>query len=259
MRGHRDLELACVAAVVCAVLGLVIPVPVLSLVFVLPLALFLPGYALAAAALPRWQPGAPQRLVVAVGLSLATLALGSLVLNYLGGLRALPWAIFAVVVVLGGCRYAAIVRPPTALRPRHLQLPRVAIVPALAIVLGLVAAGGAMALAFHPVAANHAVGYTELWLKTGAAPGRVAVGVGNQEHEATRYGVIVRFSGGAEEQVKRLDLAPGQKAVVTVPVVGKKRPGPVRVVATLYREQEPNKPYRVVSGRVPARPVGGGR
>jgi uncharacterized membrane protein len=199
----------------------------------------------------------PQRLVVSLGLGLATLALGSLLLNYVGGLRALPWALFAVLVVLADCRYAAMVRPPTELRPQNLRLPRLALVPVLTVLAGLVAAGGAVAVAFHPVQADHAVGFSELYLQAGTNPDRVGIGVGNQEHEPTKYGLIVRFSGGARQQVRRLELDPGQNEVVNVPVVGKRGSAPVRVVATLYREQEPNQPYRVVSGSVPARPAGG--
>ena len=255
MRGHRDLELVAAAAIAAAVLALAIPVEVLSLLFALPLALFLPGYAISAATLRRWQPGLPQRLLVSLGLSLAALALGSLVLNYLGGLRPLPWALLMLVITLGCCRFAAISRRPLERQPRRrLARPRpLALVPTLMVTIGLLAAAGGVALAFHPVAADHVVGYSELWLRSGPSPDQVGIGVGNEEHETTRYGLIVKFPGAARTQVRRFELAPGERVLVAVPVLDRRRAGPIQVEATLYREQLPNQPYREVSGWVPSR------
>lgn len=255
MKGHRDLELASAAAIVCAALALAIPVGFLSLLFLLPLAFFLPGYAIAAASLRHWQPELPQRLLVSLGLSLATLALGSLLLNYVGGLRPLPWALLMVVITLGGCRFAAISRPPLERQPRRaLRRPRsLALVPTLMVTVGLLAAAGGVALAFHPVGAGHVVGYSELWLRSGSSPDRVAIGIGNQEHEATKYGLIVKFGGAARPQVRRLELDPGERVLVPLPVQARRRAGPLPVEAVLYRERFPNQPYREVSGWVPRR------
>jgi uncharacterized membrane protein len=253
VRGHRDLELACAAAIACAVLALAIPVEVISLLFALPLALLLPGYAIAAATLRRWNQGLARRLVLSLGLSLATLALGSLLLNYLGGLRPLPWALLLLVVTLGACRYAAISRRPRLGQRSRLPLRPPALVPALMVTIGLLASAGGVALAFHPVAADHVVGFSELWLRSGESPDRVGIGVGNQEHEATAYGLIVRFGGGAQTQVRRFELKPGQRTLLPIPVLGRRRAGPVKVVATLYLRRRPNQPYRTVYGWVPSR------
>jgi uncharacterized membrane protein len=258
MRRHRDLELVAGAAIACAVLALAIPLELLSLLFLLPLALLLPGYAIAAASLRHWQPEPPQRLAVSLGLSLATLALGSLLLNYLGGLRPLPWVLLMLVVTLGGCRFAAISRRPLERRQRRrLRRPRsLALVPTLMVTVGLLAAAGSVALAFHPVGAGHVVGYSELWLRGGESPEAVAIGIGNEEHEATRYGLIVKFGGAARTQVRRLDLDPGERVLVPVPVEARRRAGPIPVEAVLYRERFPNQPYREVSGWVPSRTAG---
>ena len=52
-------------------------------------------------------------LALSVGLSLAMLALGSLVLNYVpGGIRACSWAVLLVLVVLAASREAALRRRP---------------------------------------------------------------------------------------------------------------------------------------------------
>jgi uncharacterized membrane protein len=253
MKGHRDLELTCAAAIACAVLALAIPVEALSVLFALPLALLLPGYAIGAAALRRWRPGLPQRLVLAVGLSLATLALGSLVVNYLGGLRALPWALLMVAVTLGACRYAAVARRPRLGQRRRLAPRLPALVPALMVALGLLAAAAGVAVAFHPVSADHAVGFTELWQRNGESPNRVVIGVGNEEHEATGYDLIVHLGGGARTQVRHFELKPGARTLVPIPVQDRRRAGPIRVLATLYRQGIPNQPYRTVYGWTPSR------
>ena len=88
MRGHRDLRLLAALSVPCAVLAIVVPVEAIALLFAVPLALFLPGCALTAVTFARHPIEWPQRLVFSVGFSLATLALGALLLNYMpGGIR----------------------------------------------------------------------------------------------------------------------------------------------------------------------------
>jgi uncharacterized membrane protein len=121
----------------------------------------------------------------------------------------------------------------------------------LAIILGLLAAGAGLALAFHPVSADKAVGFSELWLGTGAAADSFGVGVGNQEHRTVDYGVIARVVG-AETVVRHLELKPGERKVLTLPVKGRRKAGPIRVAVTLYREGFPDQPYRRVSGWVPS-------
>jgi uncharacterized membrane protein len=256
MRGHRDLTWACAAAIVCASLSLLIPVEVISFLFLAPLAFFLTGYAISAAALPRWRAEPALRAATSLGLSLAVLALGGLLLNYLGGLRPLPWALLLVVIVIGCCRGAALARPRRKGNDRlRVSLPRPGIISAVALALGVLAAGASLALAFHPVSADRAVGYSELWIDTGTSPDSFRVGVGNQEHHAVTYGVIAHIVG-AELVERHLELRPGQREVLTLPVNGRTRPGPLQVGVTLYREGFPNQPYRRVSGWVPQR--GGG-
>lgn len=260
MRRHSDLVALVAAAFVCAVAAVLVPVPVISLLFALPLALFLPGYALLLACLDRWRASTEQRLAASVGLSLALLALAELALNYLGGLRAGTWAAMLFAIVLAGAIGAAFARRGVVNAPdlrRSLRTARRRLrarpLSLLAVAVGLVAAGGGVALAFHPVGAKHVVGYSELWLATGKRADAVRVGVGNEEKEATRYGLIARFGDGGKTQTRHLRLAPGATVTVVIPVEGVTTGEPVRVSVTLYREQFPNQPYRRVSGWVPAR------
>lgn len=255
MRSHRDLEAAVIAACICGIGALLLPVEGVRLAFALPLTVLLPGYAIAAAALARRRVELPQLLLISIGLSLAVLALGSLVVNYLGGLRPGPWALLLVVVVVAACRAAAVRRAPATRRsPGASPRPRPTLGAALLVLGGLLATVAALVLAFTPVAAQHAIGYSELWLRPFDHSGKtgVRIGVGNQQHERTGYGVIAKFGNGRRSVTRRLALEPGQRRVF---VIRSDRPGaraPEPVSVTLYREGRPNVPYRRVSGWVPA-------
>ncbi len=250
MRGHQDLVWASVAAVICAVVSLLVPVEVISLLFLAPLALFLTGYAIIAGALPSWRPEPSLRAVASLGTSLAVLALGEILLNYVGGLRALPWAILLVLVVLGFSRYAAIARPWRDEERLRVPLPRSGVASIVLVALGLLAAGAGVAVAFHPVAASRAKGFTELWLDPGTSEEFFRVGVGSEEHHATSY-LLVAHIGGAKTVERRLKLKPGERRVLTLPVRERFAAGSISVEVTLYRAAAPNKAYREVNGWVP--------
>jgi uncharacterized membrane protein len=256
MRGHRDLTWTCAAAVVCAVVSVLVPIEVVSLIFLLPLALFLTGYAIVAAALPNWMPDASLRATASLGISLSVLALGGLILNYVGGLRAVPWAVLLVLIVIACCRWAAVARPWRGERRLQVRFPGAGVLSVIAVAIGLLAAGGGLALAFHPVAAPGAKGFSELWLNTGTSPTEVDVGIGNQEHKAIGYGVIAQFGGDAKPVVRHVELRPGQRQVLTLPILERAATGPIPVEVTLYREGFPNQPYREVSGWAPRRTDG---
>jgi uncharacterized membrane protein len=244
MRGHRDLRLVVTAAIFCAVLALAIPVEFLSLLFAAPLAFFLPGYAIAAAALVRNRLTRLQMLPLSLGLSLATLALGSLLLNYLGGLRAGSWALLLVVVTVAAARAAALRRPAAG---GGLRLPRPAAATLAMGLAGLVLAGAAVALAYDPLSASHAIGYTELWMQP-AGDAAVRVGVGNQQHTGTGYELQVRFGRGTAPVSRSLRLDPGEQAVIELSAPEGAPSRPLPVVATLFREDTPGVAYRRVNG-----------
>jgi uncharacterized membrane protein len=253
VRGHRDLEAAVVAAAVCAIAALLLPNDVVRLIFALPLVLLLPGYAIASASLAKRGIEYPQLALISVALSLAVLALGGLVLNYLGGLHPGTWALLLFLVVLAAARAAALRRQaaPSSASPRpQLQRPAAA---AVGLILGgIVAAAAALVLTFTPVSAKHAVGYSDLWMRSYEDGGAgVRVGVSNQEHDRTAYGLIANFGHGRHLAVRRFVLDPGQRHVVRLSVTpprGRSEP----VAVTLYRRAQPNVPYRRVSGWISA-------
>lgn len=255
MRGHADLRAAVAASLLCAVLALLLPFSGLRLVFALPLALFLPGYAIVAATFARRRLELPQMLLLSLGLSLATLALGAVLLNYMpGGIRAGSWALLLVLVVLAACRGAALRRPkPTTTK---LALPQFS---PRRTELGLLAAGAlavlaALVLAFVPLSAKNAIGYTEMWIKPFSNESRagVKIGVGNREQTDAEYRLRVHIGPEGEETITyRVALEPGQTQVRVVPIEAPSSGPPTPVVAVLVMADSPTRPYRRVSAWIP--------
>ncbi len=239
MRGHRDLRTVVWAAALCAALALVLPFGAVRLAFAAPLTLFLPGYAIGSATFARHPIGRPQLLALSVGLSLAVLTLGSLVLNYLpGGLRAGWWALLLVLVVLGACRAAALARPRAAAGPPVWPRLRVRRLEGILLAGGALAAAAALTLAMTPTSAKNAIGYTQLWMLPAGSASRpaVEVGVGNEEQATHTY--TLRLRAGHQRRPfssQELTLDPGQSHVVEVPALPVRHGGRVRIVATLFR------------------------
>jgi uncharacterized membrane protein len=252
MRGNRDLRLVTAAAVACALLALLVPVEVLSLVFAAPLAFFLPGYAIVSAAFVRARLVVPVLLTLSIGTSLSTLALGALVLNYApGGVDGPGWAILLAAVTAAACRAAAIRRPsadakwlPAWRAPARSQAGFLA---AAALV-----ATAALVLAFVNFPADRAIGYTELWIQPYAAGGKtgVRVGVGSNEQHRTAYRLQVRLKQ-AGPTVTRFALEPGESRVLRVASVPAGDGSPTRVTAVLFRPGHSDRPYRRVWGWTP--------
>ena len=113
-----ELRRVGVAAALCAVGALLMPFEAVRLLFAAPLALFLPGYAIAAACFSRGSLDRPRFLLVSLVLSLSMLALGGLVLNYMpGGIRPLSWALLLLLVTGVGCWVATRRWPAPKKRP----------------------------------------------------------------------------------------------------------------------------------------------
>jgi hypothetical protein len=249
MKGHGELRLVAAASLLCAILALLIPITAVALVFAAPLVLFLPGYAITAAAFARRRLAWPQSLLLSIALSLATLVLGSLLLNYLGGIHPLSWAILLVLVVLAACRIAAMHRGTVAKGPawpRPRSRPRG---PQLAMLLGAVAMVAlALVLGSSAVPAKDALGYTQLWILPAAGSGGSEAQVGVRSEQQTSVDFDLRVRIGATRLVRRsFRLAPGETRLV-----GLRAPpgssGVVPVVATLLRHNRPFKVYRRVKG-----------
>lgn len=247
MRGQKDLRLVVALSVLCAVLALLIPVDGLALVFAAPLALFLPGYSITAAAFARRDLRWPQFLLLSIALSLATLVLGSLLLNYVGGIHPLSWAVLLVLVVLGACRAAALGRGNSGGAPRWPRArPRG---PQTVMLLGAAAATiAALVLGLSTVPAEDAVGYTQLWVLPAAGSDGSEAQVGVRSQQQTSIGFDLRVRIGAQRLVKRsFRLAPGETHLLRLRAPPGST-GTVPVIATLLRHNRPFSVYRRVKG-----------
>jgi hypothetical protein len=204
----------------------------LRTILVLPLAVFLPGYALTGAIFQRRRPALVERMVLPLSLSLVTTALASLFFYLFSfGLTLRSWVVALAVVTVSATLAAAArpsptldtsapVMPPGVLRASLRPLP-IAIAVAAA---GLVA--GAVTLARTPLPSPSAPGYTALWLTHDSSSRALILGVRSAEHRKTRYVLRLRLAGRITK--RHLALAPGQ--------TWQERLAPARqATASLYR------------------------
>jgi uncharacterized membrane protein len=256
MRGNRDLSLAVKAAVVCAVLALLLPIPVLSLLAAAPLFFFLPGYTIVCVTFAKRTIDPERLLVLSVGLSLVMLALLPLAIDPLpGGISPGWWAAALCLVVIGCARGAAIARrkPARAATRRPRIRMRRADLGLLA--GGLVAGIVAVVLIFIPFSAKNAIGYSELWIeaKPRKASPVATVGIASREQSNERFTLELRTNRHEKPfEVRGFRLSPGERKLLTVrPPDSNERP--LKVSATLFR-QGITKPYRRVAAWIPEPP-----
>lgn len=251
MRGHRDLKRACGAAVLCALVAALAPWEIVRLLAALPLTLFLPGYAIVAAAFGSREPAPPKRVVLSVATSLMTLVLGAFVLNIFPfGLRTASWAVLLPLVVIAAGRGAALRRDRPGPQTRRATIPRPATASLAIVAVAVLIAGAALVLAQKPLPAKDAVGFSALWmLPTDSREDAVAVGVISNEHDYTSYRLEVSL-GKSQSKTYRVHLYPGEERVYEVDVPPRAS-GRTRVVATLYRKGRPEHVYRRVNSWLP--------
>lgn len=247
MRGHRDLRLILALTLVCAGVSLITALGPVRVIFAAPLALLLPGYAVTAAAFGSRLPAWPARLPLTLGVSLACLVFGGLVLNYTPeGIRGLPWALLLVLVVLVGCLVAARRREPARPGPS----PILGLRPSLGTTLlgagSLVLVGVALIVAQRTVGNDQAFGYTQLWVAP-SRPGDTTaqVGVKSDQQESRNYRLQIEVEGRSTPIVRSFELGSGQTKVVSVPAG--RTASPIRLIAKLYLRKYPGTPYRQVS------------
>ncbi len=260
MKGHRDLRIVTAATAVCAVGSLLVPLGPVRVVFAVPLALFLPGYSLTAVVSGSrrlGRLGLIELLPLSVGLSLAILALGSILLNYTpGGIQGLPWALLLAAISVGCCRGAAVRRPAAPSRQPAIAMPRISLPGAAMLAGGVIAAVAALVLAQTTLDASRAFGYTELWM-TPVAPGhggrssaRVAhIGVTSEQQHPTTYRLEVRIGGLPPTVVRSFTLDPGESRLVRLDAGGSDRATPVEAI--LLKRGSPETVYRKVFGWLP--------
>lgn len=250
----RDLSAVEIAAVVCGVVVVTVPVVAIRTVFAVPLCLLLPGYALSAAMFTRAQLERQQAAMLTVGLSLISLVLGALLLNLLpgGGLRTGTWTALLLVIVLGGAETARRRRVEPGLvtwpsgRLRGIRVSRGSVI---VFALAAAIAIASFVVSRIPLPAPNALGYTELWmLPTPATPG-LRIGVSSQEQHDTSYRLLVQLGTGTTVARQRFVLHSGQEHVLRLSLRGVPRATVGLATATLYRNGGAS-PYRQVTAQV---------
>jgi uncharacterized membrane protein len=254
MRGQRDLAITAWGSVLCALAALLIPWPALSLLFAAPLVLLAPGYAIVAATFARRDLSWQRAALLSLSLSLATLVIGSFLLNYApGGIRGVSWAILLPLVTVACCRAAALRRPWSA--KLALPKPRIGRRDGAFVLGGLALAVAALVLAMTTLPAKDARGYTALWVTPEASRtgGAATIGIGSEEQHETSYVLRTRV-GGDPPAVRRFTLRPGEERTIRLGAVPSTDGAPVPVEAQLARGGRPGQVYRQVSASIPGSP-----
>jgi uncharacterized membrane protein len=245
---RNSFDLLAVAAIAAAATALTLAGGATRALPAAALALVLPGYALTAAAFPKRSLGPAERLLCALGLSLALAALGGLALHWTRwGLRPAPWALLLGGITLTACavaqhrrrqQAAPLDEPRRASPPTHpLPLLRQSLLLSLAAALAL----GALALNHGSALERRDAGFTQLWLLPAAEEHGVRLGVTNLEQGPLRYRLQLQAAGRPLQTWETITLDPGaQWQATATPPAGQP------LEAILYRLDAPEKPYRHV-------------
>jgi uncharacterized membrane protein len=218
----------------------------IRLLFGLPLALVLPGYALTAALFPGPAPGPAERIALILGISLASLAVVGLALNVTApGLTATTWTAALATLTLAAVLLAV------RRRKRHPEETVRFPVDAISIrqwttfgLAGLVLIG-ALLIAREGALEPRGAGFTQLWMLPQAQPAGSEVRIGVTSRERSPVVYRLELESGSQVQTSwLLELAPGESWQTTVsvkPVAG------ARTAAVLFRLDRPGPPYRQVA------------
>jgi Protein of unknown function (DUF1616) len=238
-RVARNRDLIAAAAASLASLGLM-ALPVDGLVkelLLVPLVLFIPGYALSAAMFPA-ALGRSERLVYSISLSVAAAALGGLVWQLAFGLERFSWAAILTAVTLTSCAVA--LRRRVSIPPRRIpSSPRLTL-PGAATVVGIVAA---VALAVFAVGTateglqdqRAESNFTALWIVPARAGGTMGakVRVSNHQGAVHQYRLLVT---GAGQTLREWDGRLGARQQLQLNLGAALIPTGARLVASLYRD-----------------------
>ncbi|GBD14150.1 hypothetical protein HRbin25_00018 [bacterium HR25] len=264
---NLDLVLTAAAAVALAPVALLLPDghparASLALLFVL----LVPGYALTAALFPRRRDLGPlERLALAAGLSLATVPLLALALNYSPwGVRTSPLVAAAVALVLLGTGVSLLRRlaldegeafamPSLASLAPGSSLARWGLTAALLLAVVAMAAGayvtarqqttGARFTEFYMLGPTGEAAYYPSEARAGE-PLELLVGVGNYEGKSIVYRIEARLGGETLASLRTPELADGTRWQGTL-ILTLERPGVQRVELLLHREgTDGDAPYR---------------
>lgn len=238
-----------IAAAVILILILVIADPnALWIILSVPLVLFLPGFAMTLILFSRERLGIPERLLLSIGLSIAFVALSSLILNLtpwglqtttLGATLFLILAVeFLVIYLIRRTWWKDGIKFPPA--PSLNFNTRQWILMSLAAFMTVMAIG----MARMPSPQTGLEGYTLLSAQAADTPNTIRLGVSSKEFTTTKYQIRLEVKGTIRKGPS-MELEPGEswEGLIHVPS-GKLAGYPLTI--RLYRLDHPNKVYRHV-------------
>ncbi|RIK39969.1 MAG: hypothetical protein DCC55_16480 [Chloroflexi bacterium] len=212
------------------------------------LVFILPGYAITMALLPRGEWGMVERLLLAIGASLATSILGGLVLHQTPwGLQASSWIVLLTATTLAASAVAWVRKeqqPPTT----RSKLPmRVTPQQGLLLALAVVVAGVALNVNDRPAPRHGFQGYTLLWMLPAEAGEQpiVRLGLNSKEFSATTYSLQVKVDGEVAHEWRSIELRPNEQWEERIELSQEQLTAST-VEALLYRLDSPGSIYRHV-------------
>jgi uncharacterized membrane protein len=244
---NRDLSAACVWATATMAAVVVGDSVLLRAILGVPMVFLVPGHTVLRAIGVK-TASVPEHLAYAVGASLASGIAGGLVLNAIGFLTPLGWAIWFWSVTVGASLVAAVSRNAPALPPwpgsvgirgRHVA----------GFALAMLVTSGAYELAIRDEAYPRQFHYTEFWIVPSATGDRLAVGVRNVETKTVRFDVEITLDGQPFAVFRSLAMAPGARWSREIPMPAAATAH--KAEAKLYRPED-NRLYRSVSALIPA-------
>ena len=252
----RDILIVIILSSIGILLAITVPANWLPLrILTLPLVFILPGYALTSALLPTQKFGI-ERFVLSLGLSLAAVIVGGLLLNLTPfGLQTDSWALLLGGITLAACAVTIARRrrqgvSNSAFEWHSLREWRPDLRHGLFIGLALLLVGGAVAFSIIGAQQQPRKGFTQLWLLPAGggsqAKNVVSLGISNMETQDMSYRLTVNMDGKLIKEWPSITLNTGQqwKATLTLPQPG--HVGAARVEAILYRSDSPRTAYRDV-------------
>lgn len=234
--GSRDLVLVAGGALASLFL-MALPIGgVATALALVPLVLFLPGYALAAAMFPATTLARTERAAYSFALSVSASALGGLVWQLAFGLDRLTWALILAAVTLAGCAVARrrrAAQAPRQRRPRA-RLPRLDRPTALAAVIAAALAIAAVRTAIDGLQQQRAESnFSSLWVMPREdGSGAIEVGVSNHQSAVHYYRLHV---GAARRTLQTWEGRLGSRAqeqLILDPAI----PPEAKIVVSLFRD-----------------------
>jgi hypothetical protein len=247
---HRDLMGACLWALAAVLAVLFFDDTLIRIIVCAPLLLFLTGHA-ALRALGPIGGSPPERVVYAVGASIAICLVGGFLLNWIGYLTPLGWVLW-LAAATGLATAIALHRHPNPVAvPEPKGQPGFPIWHAPVLGIAILITYGAYGLAVRDEAHQRQFKYTELWMLPGApaAPDNLVIGIKSAEAGLRHFDVEVRLDGTTVALWRSIAVEPGATWTREM-AVAPHGARPHKAEALLY-EPVGNALYRRVSTVIP--------